>query len=109
VGRFIYGTDAEVYEIEDRTLAHLKTAILAKLRLNQTFTLTLGPEHGAGERQALWLTPSIPLRFVSDSVDRFTLNRAWVEQLVMSANTGGGMVLVAEPHPDTESPLSATA
>lgn len=107
MGRFIYGSDAEVYEIEDRTLAHLKTAILAKLRLNQTFTLTLGEEHGAHGREALWLTPSIPLRFVSGTTERFALNRAWVELLVMSANTGGGMVLV--PEPDDKSPIAAVS
>jgi len=88
--------------MEDRALAHLKVVIATKLRRGESFTLswthTDGSEPG---RSTVWLHPSIPLRFVFDDPEPTMLSRAWIEELAASANSSGGLMLVAEPSDDS--------
>ncbi len=101
VGTIFYGDSATPIEIEDRALAHLKVVIATKLRRGESFTLSWthvdGQEPG---RSTVWLHPSIPLRFVFDEPEPAMLSRAWIEELANSANSSGGLMLVAEP-PDS--------
>lgn len=102
VGSIYYGDGAAPIQIEDRTLAHLKVVISTKLRRGESFTLSW--RHPEGEptgRSTIWLHPSIPLRFVFDDPEPTTLSREWVEELASSANSSGGILVVAE-HPDDE-------
>jgi hypothetical protein len=96
MGHFIYGPGAE-YEIEDRTLAHLKVAILAKLRVQESFLLiwTIEPSHGSG-RLSVWLDPGIPLQFRFSGSRAPDLNRVWLEALAYSAYSTRGMVIMGE-------------
>lgn len=101
MGTLYYGDAATPIDIEDRALAHLKVVIATKLRRGESFTLswTHGPGQDVG-RSTVWLHPSIPLRFVFDEPEPALLSRAWVEDLVNSANSSGGLLLVPEPeHP----------
>lgn len=94
VGTLYYGDSGTPVEIEDRALAHLKIAITTKLRRGESFMLSW--RHGGGEprgRSSLWLHPAIPLRFVFEEVEAPELSRDWIEELMRSANSGGGIVI----------------
>ena len=87
--------------IEDRALAHLKVVIATKLRRDESFTVSWRhPEDQPRGRSTIWLHPSIPLRFVFDDPEPAELSREWIEELANSANSTGGIMLVAE-HFDT--------
>ena len=90
MGTLGYGYDSRLFEFDDRTLAHLRAAIIAKLRRQESFTLSFGrdadPRQG---RESLWFHPSIPLRFTFDAADGGgPVNRAWLEALSRSGDTG---------------------
>jgi hypothetical protein len=94
MGKMMYGSPAAEFDIEDRALAHLKVAIVTKLRRDEKFTFSWRQEHG---RTTIWIHPSIPLQFVFAGSRPPALNRAWIEALMMSANSTGGLQLVPEP------------
>jgi hypothetical protein len=101
VGTIYYGGSTMPIHIEDRALAHLKVVIATKLRRNESFTLSWRhPEDQPKGRSTIWLHPSIPLRFVFDDPEPAELSREWIEELANSANSTGGIMLVAE-HFDT--------
>ncbi|WP_314423682.1 hypothetical protein [uncultured Microbacterium sp.] len=96
MGSLYYGASAPI-SIEDRALAHLKVVVATKLRRNESFTLSW--QHDDGDQQGrstVWLHPSIPLRFVFDEPEAPELSRRWIEELAHSANSSGGITLIAE-------------
>ena len=96
-----YGDSGTPIHIEDRALAHLKVVIATKLRRDESFTLSWRhPDDQPRGRSTVWLHPSIALRFVFDDPDAPELSRGWLEDLANSANSSGGIMLVAE-HFDT--------
>lgn len=95
MGTLFYADQA--ITMDDRTLAHLKVAVVTKLRRGESFTLSW--EHGEGEpegRTTLWMHESIPLRFSFDQRQSPVLHREWIETILRSANTTGGIHLTAE-------------
>jgi len=101
VGTFYYGDSSTPIGIEDRALAHVKIAITTKLRRGESFTLSWRhTDDQPRGRTTVWLHPSIPVRFVFDEPEAPELNREWVEDLMRSANSTGGIELVPE-HLDT--------
>ena len=96
MGRLYYDGMA-VLDIDDRTLAHVRAAVMAKLRRGEKFTFSwqVPAEQGSG-RNTIWIHPAIPLRF-QFRVAPGALNAAWVEQLLVAAHSTGGLVLVPEP------------
>ncbi|MFG6402176.1 MULTISPECIES: hypothetical protein [unclassified Microbacterium] len=97
MGSIYYGGSGTPIPIEDRALAHLKVVIATKLRRGESFTLSWRhPDDQPNGRSTLWLHPSIPLRFVFDDPEPAMLSREWVEELANSANSSGGIMLVAE-------------
>ena len=115
MGTIYYGGSATPIHIEDRALAHLKVVISTKLRRDESFTVSWRhPEDQARGRSTLWIHPSIPLRFVFDAPEPETLSREWIEELASSANSSGGITLVAdhfdaEPASTSEEPASLSA
>jgi hypothetical protein len=102
VGTIYYGGSDTPIQVDDRALAHLKVVIATKLRRGESFTLTWRhPEDQPRGRSTIWLHPSIPLRFVFDDPEPASLSREWMEELAQSANSSGGIMLVAE-HFDVE-------
>lgn len=92
-----YGGSEDPIRIEDRALAHLKVVIATKLRRNESFTLSWKhPDDELGGRSTIWLHPSIPLRFTFDESDAPQLNPKWIEELMHSANSSGGIQLINE-------------
>jgi hypothetical protein len=101
VGTIYYGGSATPIHIEDRALAHLKVVIATKLRRGESFTVSWRhPDDQPRGRSTIWLHESIPLRFVFDDPEPALLSREWIEELSNSANSSGGIMLVAE-HFDT--------
>ena len=97
MGYLYYGSEAQPAEMPDRILAHLKLVATTKLRRGESFTLTWRhPEDQPRGRSTVWLSPSIPLRFVFDDPEPAVLSREWMEELAQSANSSGGIMLVAE-------------
>jgi len=97
MGTIYYGGSATPIHIEDRALAHLKVVIATKLRRNESFTVSWQhPSDQPRGRSTLWLHPSIPLRFVFDDPEPTELSRQWIEELANSANSSGGITLVAD-------------
>ena len=98
MGALLYGSPAERFEIPDRALAHVKLAVVAKLRRGESFTMSLqGADDGDFGRQTIWIAPGIPLRFVFDDAVGPSINRRWLERLAVSANSTGGLMLMDEP------------
>jgi len=97
MGMIFYGGAAEPISVEDRALAHLKVVIATKLRRNESFTLSWRhPEGQRPGRSTIWLHPSIPLRFVFDEPEPPALSADWITAMANSANSSGGINLVAE-------------
>lgn len=97
VGTIFYGGSDTPIHIEDRALAHLKVVIATKLRRSESFTVSWRhPDDQPNGRSTIWLHPSIPLRFVFDDPEPAELNQQWLEDLAQSANSSGGIMLVAE-------------
>lgn len=97
VGTIFYGGSATPIHIEDRALAHLKVVIATKLRRSESFTVSWRhPDDQPTGRSTIWLHPSIPLRFVFEDPEPEELSRQWIEDLAHSANSSGGIMLVAE-------------
>jgi hypothetical protein len=96
VGYLIYGAGAE-YEIDDRVLAHLKIAIVAKLRLQESFLVnwTVPASLGSG-RVSLWVSPGVPLQFRFSGGKPPELNRVWIDALSRSSHGVRGMVVMGE-------------
>ncbi|QTX03575.1 ATP-dependent DNA ligase [Agromyces archimandritae] len=101
MGKLIYNSSPRELDIDDRTLAHLRVAILGKLRRGESFAMTWdhGLDHGSG-RTTLWLHPAIPLQFVFSGNRPPRLNRLWIQQLMLQANTAAGLQPVPEPDHD---------
>lgn len=85
-------------DFDDRTLAHLQVVIGAKLRRNEAFFFSWKDDTSIGDgRSVIWLHPSIPISFKFFGSRPPALNRAWVDELLMLANTPGGLQITAEP------------
>lgn len=97
MGLLFYDGEDRPIRFDDRTLAHLKVVIATKFRRQESFTLSW--KHGEEEpvgRTTIWLHPTIEMRFVFDDVDAPELNRRWIEELMQSANSTGGITLIRE-------------
>jgi hypothetical protein len=77
---------------EDRLLAHIEMIVVQKLRRQETFLLTweITEELGGG-RTSIWLHPAIQLTFHFTTSDKPNIDRAWLEKLMVSANSPMGM------------------
>jgi hypothetical protein len=87
----------QAIEMDDRTLAHLKIAVVTKLRRDESFTLSW--VHGEGQpagRTTIWMHETIPLRFEFEETEQPVLHREWIEEILRSANSTGGIHLTAE-------------
>ncbi|WP_438856077.1 DUF7882 family protein [Agromyces sp. M3QZ16-3] len=106
MGTLYYGNAGTPIGIEDRALAHLQVAVVTKLRRGESFTVSWQhPEDQPDGRSTLWLHPNIPLRFVFDDPEPPELSRDYLEELMRSANSTGGIQLV----PEQLDPESGTA
>lgn len=82
------------FQFDDRTLTHLRTVILGKLNLQESLAFTWAD--GAHQR-SVWLHPGLALHFEFDAETTPELNAAWIDQLMVLANSPAGLRVVEEP------------
>ena len=112
MGTLVYGSLGISISFEDRALMHLQIVITAKLRRRESFVFSWVDTADAHTgRNAIWLDPASTLHYRYRAVEVPPINRQWIDALMLSANTAGGLVFVAEPGAttDTAPPVSATA
>ena len=96
MGFLIYGGTQE-FEFDDRTLAHLKTAITTKLRRQESFLMSwTNPAEKGGGRFSIWLTPTIPVTFRFSGSRPPQLNHTWLTVMKDLSNTSRGLVVISE-------------
>lgn len=91
MGQLHYASQS--FDVDDRLLGHLEATIISKLRRGEAFGLRLDDETGA---RTVWVSTSSRLMFEYQGA-RPTINRAWLEVLVETANTPAGLRPVPEP------------
>ena len=89
--------ESETYAFDDRTLAHLKTAITYKLRRRESFLVSWEIDASVGSgRRSIWLSPNIPISYQFHGSRRPTLNPVWIKALLDNSHSPRGLVLLAE-------------
>ena len=98
MGTLLYGNPGVVIAFDDRALMHLQIVISTKLRRRESFVFTWNDstDEGSG-RSAIWLDPTSTLYYRYFGSRTPTVNREWIETLMLSANSSGGLVFTAEP------------
>lgn len=85
-------------DFDDRTLAHVQLVVGSKLRRNESFFFSWKDDTALGDgRTTIWLHPAQCLIFKFAGGKMPVINRRWVEELMASANTPGGLRLSPEP------------
>lgn len=89
--------NGENFEIDDRVLTHLQIVISTKLRRGENFFLSwpLPVERGSG-RHAIWVDNGVPIHFYYSGSRAISINRDWIEAMIVSAGRASGLVLVDE-------------
>jgi hypothetical protein len=105
MGHLKYGSPPEVFEIEDRALAHLKVIVLTKLRRGENFPFSMrfGADVGSG-RETIWIHTAAQLSFEFNGSRPPTLNKDWLEALMLTANSNEGLRIL--PEPDEGAPVT---
>lgn len=109
VGHIVY--DGQVLDtFEDRVLAHLQIVIVNKFRSGEEFVFSWRETSAAGDgRGAVWLSPSIGLRFRFSGSRAPEINPTWLAALYDAAESGRGLYVVDEPEPDQGTVLPSAA
>ena len=95
-------------DFDDRVLAHIQVVVGAKLRRGESFYFTWRDDPQAGDgRSTIWLHPGIPIAYKYFGSRSPTLNREWIEALMATANSSGGLRIVAEPNSPAAPPTTA--
>lgn len=101
MGSLIYGSGSIEVQFDDRVLAHLQVVMSAKLRRGESFFFTWFDTPAVGDgRSAVWIDSSIPLYFRYSGSRQPSLNKAWLEEMAISAGSNHGLVLTEEPGGD---------
>lgn len=100
MGRLLYDAKVAV-DFDDRLLFHLQAVIAAKLRRGESFLFTWVDDDSIGDgRTSIWVHPHAHLSFKYFGKRPAALNRTWIEHLMITANSVGGLQVLPEP-PDT--------
>ncbi|RFA14179.1 ATP-dependent DNA ligase [Subtercola boreus] len=98
MGILLYGNPSIEISFDDRALQHLQIVITAKLRRRESFVFSWNDSADVGSgRSSIWLDPSSTLyyRYFGSRVP--AINREWIDVLMESANSGGGLFFLPEP------------
>jgi hypothetical protein len=98
MGKLLYGHSPMQIDFDDRTLAHVQLVVGTKLRRGEKFFFSWHDSLAVGSgRSSIWLEPSIPLYFKFASSKPIALNREWIDMLILSSHSSGGLQFLAEP------------
>lgn len=93
MGTLHYGTSDETsFAIDDETLAHLAAVVVAKLRRQEAFMLSIDSADG---RESLWIHPSSMLRWSYAPGEQPALDRDRLDEMMRHAHRPGGLALAA--------------
>lgn len=85
-------------QFDDRVLAHLQIVIWAKVRRGEQFAFSwVDQERNGFGRTSIWISPNISLAFQYFGSKMPLINAQWVQDLTISANSSGGLILTPEP------------
>lgn len=88
-------------DFDDRTLAHIQFVVGAKLRRDEPFFFTWKDDTSIGDgRSTIWMHPAVSLAFKFVGSRMPTINREWIDQLMLTANSPAGLHLIPEPTPN---------
>ena len=92
--------DGVLVEFEDRLLAHLQIVIVQKIRRGESFLMSWrdSPETGEGH-SAIWIHPTQNLFFKFAGSKSPAINQDWIDQLMTSANSSRGLLVMREGSP----------
>jgi hypothetical protein len=105
MGTLLYSS-APAIKMEDRILRHLQAVIVAKLRRRENFAFNWDEEPGVegdattpegGAHGTIWVSDATPLYFRYDGPRQNDLNRAWLNVLMVAANSTFGLRALQEP------------
>jgi hypothetical protein len=103
MGRFFYDEGVRL-DVDDRVLAHLQVVIANKLRRGEPFHFTWRDDVSTGGgRTTVWVHPRSNLVFTYAGGRLPQLNRAWLDALMMAANSLAGLSVVPETPEDADS------
>ena len=98
MGRFTYGPKITA-DFDDRVLAHLQAVIAAKVRRGESFMFTWIDDDSTGDgRTTVWINPTASMGFKFFGKRPPQINREWIEELMLSANSVTGLHIVPEPN-----------
>jgi hypothetical protein len=110
IGYLLFGSPPESVKLDDRVLAHLKIVMLTKLRRHEgfPFSFDFDPSAGSG-RSTVWLNPGVLIQFRFEGSRAPSINKAWLELMMLTANETDGLRIVEEPEETWTAPtVSAT-
>lgn len=90
VGRLVYGSGRQPFELDDRVLAHLRVVLMNKLRRNEPFFLHLDDRSGV---TSLWIHAAMPLVFHFYGSRSPALDRGWIDEFMSAASGPHGLAL----------------
>ncbi|PPH95260.1 hypothetical protein C5C95_16695 [Rathayibacter sp. AY1B7] len=97
MGVLIFGAWRRRIEFEDRTLAHGRIAVRARMEQGQPFRLTWRTLQESEPRSyAILVQPNVVLEYRFDHPRLHAVNRLWLRELLTPAS-GRDMVVAAEP------------
>jgi len=109
MGKLTYDSSLTA-DFDDRVLAHIQVVVGAKLRRGEAFYFSWRDDPKSGEgRSTIWMHPSIPIAYKYFGSRSPLLNREWVEALMITANSSGGLQIVPEPHAAALVPVTDAA
>lgn len=99
MGRLIYSGQVRA-EFEDRLLAHLQIVIGNKLRRDEAFYFSWKDDTSTGGgRSSIWVHAHATLVFAYSGSRTPSINPAWLDALMHTANSPTGLHAVPEPAP----------
>jgi hypothetical protein len=106
MGTLVHGYGSTAYEIDDRTLSHIKVMVSLKLDRGHSFFLSWErpSEQGSG-RVSLWISASTPLQFRFKKSRRPEITRRWIEYMMANSYGPRGLIVVDEESADMTHPL----
>lgn len=97
MGRLIYESQIRA-EFDDRLLAHLQVVIGNKLRRDEAFYFSWKEDSTTGGgRTSIWVHSHATLVFKYSGGRSPSINPAWLDALVYTANSPAGLYAVPEP------------
>jgi hypothetical protein len=86
--------DGTTVEFDDRILAHIQLIVLQKLRRQESFYLAWqDADESGGGRTGIWVHTAATLTFHFTTNDDPGIDREWLEKLMGSANSVGGLFI----------------